>query len=1014
MAAAVTASERLLLEMSADMKSFEKKLDQANKVSDRRLSAIEKRFDQSSKKIAKSAERGAADVRRALATISVVALGKTTADYADAWTLAGNKLAAAGVTAEDTRDKLVDLANDTRSGVEGTVDLYARLTRSTADLGATQAQVSRATEILNKAFKAGGEPIANQTAALLQLGQALGSGVLQGDELRSIRENSPILAKAIADEFGTTVAGLKKLGEEGKLTSDRVFKAILKGGKDIDAQFARTTPTIAESFQRLQNEAIRFVGHLDHATGASGKLANVVGFLADNIETLADVSIVAATVVGGVLAGQAIVGLAKNTAQAAAALGVTRAAIAATGGAAVASTAGVNALNAAVAFLGGPWGVVIAATAAYIGLLGYEASKAAKPTAELVKVTDKLSESLAAYETAAVAASVATGKDREAAEQAVKAKRELAEQARNAAYAQIHEARATLAAAEAKLQYARVSQQLNGDNPVAAGVLTKEGARAEQARANIDAAEAAVAKAEEILNAPIPGGLNSPAVVDEKSAKAAEALAKRQAEARVEVKARVDLQVAELSQMLDEVHALERQAELRQLIKEHQEGGATLAQATAKATADQARLDDARAEARALSANRAAAELDLSVANTLEEFKTARAIERKLELEDRIRTYQEQNYDLVTATAMATKDQLQIDKARAEVRARFVEDAQREHDLKIAELLGDRERVRLLERELAIRAAAKDLEDSGGLSPKDARAKATADRLQIEEATMRGQFRSAFRDGVGAAIQGDLAGYLESLGAQFADKVLGRSLDTLADAVFDMAQQLFPSLFDFSAQAAADATSASTMSAAITTAGTAAGATMGAALATAATGGAATLSTGVGTAITTSGAVAAQSMGAAIMAAGAQAAAAMASAISSANASSAVASLGGMRAAGGSVRTGRTYRFNEHRGLGTERFTPTTPGAVLTAGAVAGLSELGRLAKAGGLGRGGEISVSVHNATGVAADAKVEQDGKGGVRVTLEPLADKMIEGAGRSGKLRRSLMKSPGPRRRG
>jgi tape measure domain-containing protein len=300
-----------------------------------------------------------------LAAIGVALSIREVQQYADAWTNARNKLAAAGVATGDLarrQNELADLANRTRSGFSETVDLYAKLTRATEDLGANSAQVARATEIVNKSFKAGGAAASEQAAGILQLSQALGSGVLQGDELRSLRENAPLLAKAIAAEFDTTIAGLKKLGSEGKLTSDRVFKAILNAGKDIDAQFSKTIPTISDSFQRLQTEFGRYINSANAATGASAQLAGFINQVADNFDALADAAVVTASVIGGALAGQAL---------ARAVTGLSAIAAGATGAAGA-----MGLLRAAMAFLGGPWGVAITAIGAALGYLALESGKA--------------------------------------------------------------------------------------------------------------------------------------------------------------------------------------------------------------------------------------------------------------------------------------------------------------------------------------------------------------------------------------------------------------------------------------------------------------------------------------------------------------------------------------------------------------------------------------------------------------------------------------------------------------
>jgi len=175
--------------------------------------------------------------------------------YADSWTLMNNKIAAASQSSGMQARSLSDLkkgADNARSSIVEYADLYARIMRNSKGVAKSimrnskgvaksEQEVADATNIVSKAFAVGGAAASEQAAGVLQLGQALGSGVLQGDELRSIRENAPVLAQAIADEFGTTIAGLKDLGAQGKLTSERVLTAILKARQQIEAQFAKTS-----------------------------------------------------------------------------------------------------------------------------------------------------------------------------------------------------------------------------------------------------------------------------------------------------------------------------------------------------------------------------------------------------------------------------------------------------------------------------------------------------------------------------------------------------------------------------------------------------------------------------------------------------------------------------------------------------------------------------------------------------------------------------------------------------
>lgn len=129
-------------------------------------------------------------------------------------------------------------------------DSFSKLYAALRPTGVTLKEVEDAFIGYTAAARASGSTAAEASAALLQLKQALGSGVLQGDELRSIREQAPAAAQAIAKEMGVSVGELKKLGSEGKITTDIVLRALarLKGEKldQLKAQFDTSTQAIKD------------------------------------------------------------------------------------------------------------------------------------------------------------------------------------------------------------------------------------------------------------------------------------------------------------------------------------------------------------------------------------------------------------------------------------------------------------------------------------------------------------------------------------------------------------------------------------------------------------------------------------------------------------------------------------------------------------------------------------------------------------------------------------------------
>lgn len=115
-------------------------------------------------------------------------------------------------------------------------------------------------EIMSKAYTVGGASAAEQASSMYQLVQALGSGILQGDELRSVREGAPIAYKAIekfAQGVYKTDESLKDLASQGKITSDMVVAAMMDAGAGIDKAFAQTDMTFAQAFTNVKNMAVQ-------------------------------------------------------------------------------------------------------------------------------------------------------------------------------------------------------------------------------------------------------------------------------------------------------------------------------------------------------------------------------------------------------------------------------------------------------------------------------------------------------------------------------------------------------------------------------------------------------------------------------------------------------------------------------------------------------------------------------------------------------------------------------------
>lgn len=487
----MSQSDRLLIaQLDVSIRSLERSMRKAGIVTDQMTDKMEKRWERMNRRVSKRSEQMARDVRRAIAGVAIGLAGREVTQYADAWVDLNNKLAAAsqvsGIQARSLND-LQAAAADARSEIKPYADLYARILRSSAGVVQSEKEVARITELTAKAFRAGGAAASEQAAGVMQLGQALGSGFLQGDELRSIRENAPLVAKAIADYAGVSIGELKKLGAEGKLTSDIVAKAILAAGDDIEQAFGVTVPRASDAavlaFDRLKLSIGEYLTESGSVAAASEALASAIDFVADNVEAFADAVIIAGSALLGNLGGTAVVSAIKGLSQIA--KGATGAARA------------LAALNAATAFMGGPWVAAITVASGAIAYFYMQAMKAADASEEYKTEADNLISSVEAYAEAQRIANGETGKAKEQALEAAQAAREQAQE-------NIANAKSKLADAQATLEQARADAYLaNGRGRRGVGAMQARGV-AKQAEADIAALKNAIAEAQAILDKPLP------------------------------------------------------------------------------------------------------------------------------------------------------------------------------------------------------------------------------------------------------------------------------------------------------------------------------------------------------------------------------------------------------------------------------------------------------------------------------------------------------------------------------
>lgn len=268
-------------------------------------------MEQGGKKAAaatRETQRSLADLNSQLATVRSSAAGLAGAwagafathqliAFADTWNQLNGRLRLASSSSEDyveSQRVLMEISQRTGTSLEANSNLYSRIAQSLRDAGYASADVAKVTETVATSLKLSGASTEEASSVITQLSQALGSGVLRGEEFNSIMENGGRLAKLLADGLGTTVGGLRNMANNGELTTDKIVP-LLTNVEILRKEFDTLPASVSGSAQKVQNAFLAWVGGANDAVGASSTLSGVLDGLANNID---DVANTAAILVG--------------------------------------------------------------------------------------------------------------------------------------------------------------------------------------------------------------------------------------------------------------------------------------------------------------------------------------------------------------------------------------------------------------------------------------------------------------------------------------------------------------------------------------------------------------------------------------------------------------------------------------------------------------------------------------------------------------------------------------------
>jgi len=216
---------------------------------------------------------------KVLATIGAGALAAEFIKTADAMQLLNARLRLVTESTKEYKSQQIELlkiSKDTFSSYEDTVTLYTKLDPSLKRLGATTAGVNEVVDSFSKGLKLGGASAAESSAAMLQFAQAMGSGVLRGDEFNSMMEASPKLMQYVAKGMDTPITALRSMAEQGQLTAGKVSTALLKMSDDIDKDFKTLPQTVGNSLTNIKTDISLMVDEVNTAAQFTQNLAKII------------------------------------------------------------------------------------------------------------------------------------------------------------------------------------------------------------------------------------------------------------------------------------------------------------------------------------------------------------------------------------------------------------------------------------------------------------------------------------------------------------------------------------------------------------------------------------------------------------------------------------------------------------------------------------------------------------------------------------------------------------------
>ncbi|TWF53301.1 tape measure protein [Neorhizobium alkalisoli] len=278
--------EKLVVQLSADIRKYENALTRAQGVTNQRARAIETRFARMNKTINSGASAAAIGVGKAFALVGGVQGFKSLSDAATGIDNALKVAGLSGAELESVYQQLYAAATKNAAPIETLVTMYGRLALVQKELGVSQQDLVSFSGNIALALRVGGSSAQEASGALLQLSQSLGGGVVRAEEFNSVLEGAPTILQAAAagiKEAGGSVSKLRQIMLDGKLSSKALFDGFQAGAPILEQKAAGAVYTIDQRIGNLRTSLVNAARDFNQSAAAGETFGSAIDQVAQFI-----------------------------------------------------------------------------------------------------------------------------------------------------------------------------------------------------------------------------------------------------------------------------------------------------------------------------------------------------------------------------------------------------------------------------------------------------------------------------------------------------------------------------------------------------------------------------------------------------------------------------------------------------------------------------------------------------------------------------------------------------------